>query len=148
MRAGFLIVIVLTACWGGADREPVIVGAKSGAESEKFAELVVTALERAGCRVERRYGLGGPVESDAALTAGRIDAYVESQRIALLEVLQEPEQESMRIENIVRPAYVNRDLYWSPPIGSGDLAAVFRRDIDQKCRAASRALMRVAYAAE
>jgi osmoprotectant transport system substrate-binding protein len=143
MRRVCVIVLLLAACWRDPDRAPVVIGATSSADSAILGALVAERLESAGCRVERRFGLGNSPAADAALVEGRIDAYVESQRVALLEILKEPEPQSMRVETALRPLYIDRGLFWSPPLGTGDMAVVYRRDIDKKCRAASRALMKV-----
>jgi osmoprotectant transport system substrate-binding protein len=143
MRRVAVIVLLLAACWRDPDRAPVAIGATTNADSAILGALVAERLESAGCRVERHFGLGDSTAADTALVEGRIDAYVESQRVALLEILKKPEPESMRIETTLRPLYIDRGLFWSPPLGTGDLAVVYRRDIDRKCRAASRALMKV-----
>ncbi|HEX7708465.1 MAG TPA: hypothetical protein VF701_18530 [Thermoanaerobaculia bacterium] len=139
------LLFVLFSCWGGGSGEALVIGAKSDLDSRILGERVATHLETEGCRVERRFDLGDAKAADAVLVAGTIDAYVESQRVALLEILGQPDPQTNRIETVLRPLYVNRGLFWSPPLGEGDLAVVYRRDIDGKCREASRALMRVAY---
>jgi glycine betaine/choline ABC-type transport system substrate-binding protein len=139
------LLFVLVACWGGGSGEALVIGAKSDLDSRILGERVAGRLETEGCRVERRFDLGSAKATDAALVAGNIDAYVESQKVALLEILGQPDPQTNRIETVLRPLYVNRGLFWSPPLGEGDLAVVYRRDIDRKCRAASRAVMRLAY---
>jgi glycine betaine/choline ABC-type transport system substrate-binding protein len=139
------LLFVLVACWGGGSGEALVIGAKNDVDTRILGEKVARHLESEGCRVERQFDLEDAKAADTALVAGRIDAYVESQRIALLEILGQSDPQTNRIETVLRPLYVNRGLFWSPPLGEGDLAVVYRRDIDRKCRAASRAMMRLAY---
>jgi hypothetical protein len=146
MRFVALLALLFVACFEGPDRAPVVLGAKPA--DAQLAERVAKKIEGAGCRVERRFDLGSAVENDRLLEAGEIDATIESQRVALLEILKQPEPQAMTIELALRPLYVNRGLLWSPPLGRGDLAVVFRKDIDRKCREATRAIMRVAYIAD
>lgn len=147
MRAPLVIVLLLSAgCFEGPDREPLTFGAKPA--DAALGEKVAKRLEAAGCRVTRRFDLASTLDADRALVAGEIDGYIESPRVALTEVLKKEVPESMTIEQRVRPQYVNRGMLWSPPLGRGELAVVFRKDIDQKCREATRALMRVAYIAD
>lgn len=147
MRRTFaLLALLLAGCFQGPDRAPVILGAKPA--DAQLAERVAKKLESARCSVTRRFDLANAVEGDRLLTSGAIDATIESQRVALLEILKKPEPQAMTVETALRPLYVNRGLLWSPPLGRGDLAVTFRKDIDNKCREATRALMRVAYIAD
>ncbi len=138
--------LAVAACFQGPDREPVVFGAK--AADVALAERVIRKLESAGCRVERRFDLANSIDADRALVSGAIDATIESQRVALVDILKKPASDSMTVEHALRPLYINRGLLWSPPLGRGDLGVVFRKDIDRKCREATRALMRVAYIAD
>lgn len=124
----------------------MIFGAKPA--DAVLAERVARKLESSGCTVTRRFDLANAIEGDRLLASGAIDATIESQRVALLQILKEPEPQSMTVETALRPLYVNRGLLWSPPLGRGDLGVVFRKDIDRKCREATRALMRAAYIAD
>ncbi|HEX2833602.1 MAG TPA: hypothetical protein VHW00_11335 [Thermoanaerobaculia bacterium] len=146
MRNVVLLSFLLAGCFEGPDRAPVIFGAKPA--DAVLAERVAKKLESSGCRVTRRFALANAVEGDRLLASGAIDATIESQRVALLEILKQPEPQSMTVETALRPLYVNRGMLWSPPLGRGDLGVVFRKDIDRKCREATRALMRVAYIAD
>jgi len=141
-----LALLLFAACFQGPDRAPVILGAKRS--DAELAERVAKKLESSGCRVTRNFALASSIDADRAMESGAIDGYIESERVALTEVLKKPVPKNMSIENAVRPEYVNRAMLWSPPLGRGDLGVVFRKDIDRKCREATRALMRVAYIAE
>lgn len=145
MRILLVASMLILACSRATDRAPVVFGSTSDPDSQIVGEFVAKRLEDAGCTVERRFDLGDAVTTDALLLSGEIDAYVESQRTALVDVLGEPLPETRRVETVLRPLSINRGLDWSPPLGVGDLAVTFRKDIDEKCRAASRALMRTAY---
>lgn len=144
--SALLVFLSLAGCFQGPDRAPVILGAKR--PDAALAERVAQQLEKSGCRVVRRFDLASAADADRAVTSGAVDATLESQRTALVDVLKKPVPESMTIEHVVRPQYINRGLLWSPPLGRGDLAVVFRKDIDRKCREATRALMRTAYIAD
>jgi glycine betaine/choline ABC-type transport system substrate-binding protein len=141
-----ILTIALAGCFQGPDRAPVVLGAKRG--DAALAERVAKKIESANCRVVRRFDLASSIDADRAMDAGAIDAYLESERTALIDVLKLPVSQAVSIEQTVRPVYVNRGMLWSPPLGRGDLAVVFRKDIDRKCREATRALMRVAYIAD
>jgi hypothetical protein len=144
--AALLLSLLFLGCFEGPDRAPVVFGAKRG--DAELAERVAKKLESSGCTVTRRFDVANAVEGDRLLDSGAIDVTIESQRVALIEILKKPEPQAMTIETALRPLYVNRDLLWSPPLGRGDLAVVFRKDVDRKCREATRALMRVAYIAD
>jgi glycine betaine/choline ABC-type transport system substrate-binding protein len=141
-----LLLAAATGCFRGPDRAPVVLASKSSEAA--LAERVAKKLTAAGCRVTRRFDLQSSVDADRAMENGAIDAYLESQRTALTVVLGKKIPTEMSVENAIRPPYVNRGMLWSPPLGRGDLAVVFRKDVDQKCREATRAFMRVAYVAE
>lgn len=146
VAALFLMTLTIAACFKGPDREPVVFGAKPA--DAALAELVAKKLESSGCRVVRRFDLANSIEADRALMSGAIDGYIESERVALVDILKKPAPQSMTVELAVRPLYINRGLLWSPPLGRGDLGVVFRKDVDRKCREATRAMMRVAYIAD
>lgn len=135
------LLLLLTACDRSTSRAPVRMGSKSDAESTAIAETVALRLERAGCEVERRFRLGSSVVLDRALRAGELDAYVESHAAALTQVLGQKAQAGPAAEASVRIAYVKANVVWAPPVGVGDHAVVFRKGIDDRCRAASRAFM-------
>ncbi len=134
------LLLLLMACDRSTSRAPVRLGAKSG-ESRQLAEAVAKRLERSGCQVERQFGLGGSIALDRALRAGSIDAYLESHSAALTQVLRQKAQPGPGAEAAVRIAYVREDLVWAPPLGAGDYAVVFRKRVDERCRAASRSFM-------
>jgi osmoprotectant transport system substrate-binding protein len=132
---------MILACDRSASRAPVRIGSKSDAQSAAIAESVARRLERAGCEVERRMRLGGSVILDQALQNGTIDAYVESHAAALTQVLGKKAQPGPAAEAEVRIAYVKENLVWAPPVGVGDYAVVFRKNVDERCRTASRTFM-------
>lgn len=143
--AFLLALLVLQGCKPEISREPVIVGSKSDADSVLLSELIAQKLERGGCSVERRFNTGDVKATDAALFRGAIDVYVESHHAAMVAVVGENKSQPGADETDVRTAYIKRDLVWAPRLGVGDLAPVFRKKVDEKCRSASRLLMRSAY---
>jgi len=136
-----MVVLLLISCDRGASREPVRIGAKSDDPSAVIGESVARRLERAGCVVERQLRMGDAVTLDRALRDGIIDAYVESHAIALTQILRRKAQPGPAAEAEVRIAYVKANLVWAPPVGAGDFAVVFRKDVDEHCRNASRTFM-------
>lgn len=140
MRRTLLLLLLLASCDRSASRAPVRLASKSD-DSRAIAEAVAKRLESAGCDVERKFDLGDAVALDRALRAGDIDAYVESHAAALTQVLRKKARPGPAAEAAVRIAYVKANLVWAPPIGAGDYAVVFRKSIDDRCRAASRTFM-------
>jgi glycine betaine/choline ABC-type transport system substrate-binding protein len=144
-----LSLVMVAACERRSpDRAPVVVGATTTPESKRLAELVATRLEAAECRVQRRFDGGSAADVDAKLGRGDIDVYVGSHAISIRDVLRRDPGEAPDNETKVRAAWLRRDLVWAPGLGVGDYAPVFRKDIDEKCRSASRTLMRMAYAGD
>src|SRR5688572_20011316 len=137
MRRTLLLVLLALSCDWSSSRAPLRIGSKAD-DSVTIAEAVAQRLESAGCTVERKFRLGTTLALDRALRAGEIDAYVESHAAALTQVLRQKEQAGPAAETAVRIAYVKANLVWAPPIGIGDYAVVFRKNIDERCRAASR----------
>lgn len=148
-RLAFLLaVLVLVGCSPRMSREPVIVGSKSDLDSVILSELVAQKLERGGCSVERRLRTGDVKATDAALFAGDIDVYVESHHAAMVASAGKDRSQPGSEEADIRTIYVKRDLVWAPRLGVADQAPVFRKKIDEKCRNASRLLMRSAYSVD
>jgi len=141
MRRSLLVVLLFLACDRSTSREPVRVGAKSDEQSAAIAENVARRLELAGCVVERRMRMGDAVSVGRALRDGAIDAYVESHGVALTQILRRKAQPGPAAEAEVRIAYVKENLVWAPPVGVGDYAVVFRKNVDDRCRNASRTFM-------
>jgi osmoprotectant transport system permease protein len=81
LRAVCLVAAVVAWVWaspGGADPVPTVtVGCKHFNESYILAEMMAQALESAGYRVERNFGLGGTLICYEALVGGEIDVYPE-----------------------------------------------------------------------
>lgn len=122
-------------------REPLRVGLKSG--TRELTERTARELERAGCVVAKPFREGDTASLDAALRDGTIDLYVESHAAALTLVLHKESLAGPAAESAVRAAYLRSDLLWAPRFPEGDQAVVYRKDIDQRCRSAARALMLV-----
>jgi glycine betaine/choline ABC-type transport system substrate-binding protein len=67
------------------------VGSKNFTESDLLGEIVAQQIERrTGLPVERRFHLGGTFVCHEAITAGRIDLYVEYSGTAYTAVLKHP----------------------------------------------------------
>lgn len=139
MRLTLFALLAVLSCSREISRAPVRLGSKAGTEA--LTDAVATRLVRMGCRVERH--AGDTQSLDRMLRADQLDAYVESQQIALTQVLHRTKLPGPATEAKVRKEYLEEDLMWAPMLGEGDLAVVFRRTIDERCRVASRALMTV-----
>ncbi len=75
-RSAAAAVLLLAAACG--HRDHVTVGSKNFTESDLLGEIVAQQIERrTGLAVERRFHLGGTFVCHEAITAGRIDLYVE-----------------------------------------------------------------------
>lgn len=140
LAAALAATLLVVAC-NPPPARAVRLGSKSDPESRAVAETVARRLEHAGCPVERRFDLPDSGTADRALVAGEIDAYVESHAIALTQILKKPELPGPAAETAVRGAYIRRNLLWAPPLGTRDLAVVYRKPVDERCRAASRTFM-------
>ena len=122
-----LLLMMMVACKGDEQR-PIVVGSKNFTESVILGELVAQKLESAGCKVERRLNMGGTFVCDSAIRSGAIDAYVEYSGTALTAILKQPSlNDRARVEAIVRDAYAQRGLQWSPPLGFNNTFAMIVR---------------------
>jgi osmoprotectant transport system substrate-binding protein len=120
-------LVVVAACRSSH----VVVASKPFTEQRILGELLAQTIEDAGLRVERRLGLGDTLVCDAALRAGKIDAYVEYTGTALAEVLHDPRRgDASEILATVRSAYAAADLEWMRPLGFEDAFAVVVRGDD------------------
>jgi osmoprotectant transport system substrate-binding protein len=128
-----LVALLLFAACKGEDR-PIVVGSKNFTESVILGELLAQKLESAGCKVDRRLNMGGTFVCDSAIRSGAIDAYVEYSGTALTAILKQPSiNDRARVEAIVRDAYANRGLRWSPPLGfNNTFAMIVRKSAAQK----------------
>lgn len=136
MRRLVFVLILALAC--ARSRAPIRLGVKN--DVAQLTTSVASQLQRAGCVVEMHDGDSAFL--DRALRAGEIDAYIESHQVAL-KLIGNAKLPGPAAEAKVRSVYLKEDLMWAPMLGQGDLAVVFRRKIDERCRAASRALMDV-----
>jgi osmoprotectant transport system permease protein len=76
MRGTVAILVVLAFC-AAAPPKPVAVGSKKFTESYVLGELAKAVLQRAGCTVELRQGMGGTIILWQALCGGQISLYPE-----------------------------------------------------------------------
>jgi osmoprotectant transport system substrate-binding protein len=124
-----LVAALVAAGCGGDDR--VVVGGKNFTESRLLGEMLAQVAESAGLRAERRLDLGGTFVCDAALRAGRIDAYVEYTGTALTAVLKEPpDPDAARVLARVRAVYAPDGLVWTAPLGFDNTFALVVRGGD------------------
>jgi osmoprotectant transport system permease protein len=101
------------------DARPIVVGSKPFGESYLLAELFAQALEAAGERVARRFGLGGTEIAFPALQQGAIDLYPEYTGSGLLVILKAPqESDPVKVFDTVSRRFRDEfDVQWLPPLG-------------------------------
>jgi glycine betaine/choline ABC-type transport system substrate-binding protein len=126
-------VLLLAAACGHRDR--VSVGSKNFTESDLLGEIVAQQIERrTGLAVERRFHLGGTFVCHQAITAGRIDLYVEYSGTAYTAVLQHPPiVDAERVLTTVTREYRERfALDWLEPFGFNNTFAILVRRADAR----------------
>ena len=84
-----------------------VIGAKNFTEQVLLGELLAQHIEaRTGLKVERRFYLAGSYICQQALTAGRIDGYVEYTGTALTAILKQPmDKDRARVLETVKRLY-------------------------------------------
>lgn len=132
-RGAAAAVLLLAAACGRRDR--VIVGSKNFTESDLLGEIVAQQIERrTGLPVERRFHLGGTFVCHQAITAGRIDLYVEYSGTAYTAVLRHPPvADAERVLTTVTREYQERfALDWLAPFGFNNTFAILVRRADAR----------------
>src|ERR1039458_2601129 len=113
-----------------------VIGAKNFTEQVVLGELLAQEIEsRSDVDVERRFYLAGSYICHQALTAGRIDAYVEYTGTALTAILKQPvERDPQRVLATVRNLYQSKyQITVGPPLGfENTFAMVIRGDDAQR----------------
>jgi glycine betaine/choline ABC-type transport system substrate-binding protein len=122
MKKAFLTILtVLLVCSCGSQPSNVIVvGSKNFTEQEILGEMLAQYLhQQTGLQVERKFNLSGTYICQAALLAGRIDAYVEYTGTALTTILHQPVQRNAKdVYSKVKSLYAqNFNLTVMPPLG-------------------------------
>ena len=126
MRTLIAALLLVVAC--RSEQRPIVVGSKNFTESVILGELLAQKLEAAGCNVDRRLNMGGTFVCDSAIRSGAIDAYVEYSGTALTAILKQPSiHDRARVDALVRDAYAERGLRWSPPLGFNNTFAMIVR---------------------
>ena len=131
MKPRGVVIISLALLVACSKQKAVVVGSKNFTESVILGELLAQKLESAGCRVDRRFNLGGSLVCDSAIVSGSLDAYVEYSGTALTAILHQPLQQSRdAVTATVAAAYAKRGLHWGPSLGFNDtFAMIVRRDV-------------------
>jgi glycine betaine/choline ABC-type transport system substrate-binding protein len=132
-RGGLAAVLLVATACGQHDR--VRVGSKNFTESDLLGEIVAQQIERrTGLAVERRFHLGGTFVCHQAITAGRIDLYVEYSGTAYTAVLQHaPVADPERVLSSVTREYRERfGLDWLAPFGFNNTFAILVRGADAR----------------
>jgi osmoprotectant transport system substrate-binding protein len=101
-----LLAMGAVSCGPPRVNRPVI-GAKNFTEQVLLGELLAQHIEaRTGLKVDRRFYLAGSYICQQALTAGRIDGYVEYTGTALTAILKQPmEKDRARVLATVKRLY-------------------------------------------
>jgi glycine betaine/choline ABC-type transport system substrate-binding protein len=123
-------LLTVVAC-GRSDR--IVVGSKNFTESDLLAELVAQQIERrTGLVVERRLHLGGTIVCHEAITAGKIDLYVEYTGTAYTNILRLPPiADPDSVFRVVAAEYRRRfELTWTAPFGFNNTFAILVRRAD------------------
>jgi osmoprotectant transport system substrate-binding protein len=109
-----------------------VIGAKNFTEQVVLGELLAQEIEsKSEVDVERRFYLAGSYICNQALTAGRIDAYVEYTGTALTAILKQPvDRDPQRVLATVRDLYQSKyQITTGPPLGfENTFAMVIRGD--------------------
>src|SRR2546427_4061722 len=121
---------------GCARGDRVVVGAKNFTESDLLAELVAQQIERrTGLPVERRLHLGGTFVCHRAITAGKIDVYVEYTGTAFTAILDHtPLADRDGVYRAGAAEYAERfGPTWGKPFGVDNTFAIVvrRRDAER-----------------
>src|SRR5436189_2370091 len=124
----FLLCLVLAwGCYGGRRADKVVVGSKNFTEQSVLGELLAQQIERTTkLRVERKLYLGGTLVCHEALTAGKIDTYVEYTGTAFTVVLKnEPINDPGEVYRRTREAYLSRfGVELAEPLGFNNTFAI------------------------
>jgi glycine betaine/choline ABC-type transport system substrate-binding protein len=126
-------MLLLAAACGSRDR--VIVGSKNFTESDLLGELVAQQIERrTGLAVQRRFHLGGTFVCHQAITAGRIDLYVEYSGTAYTAVLQHPPvaDAGLVLATVAREYQARFAIDWLQPFGFNNTFAILVRRPDAR----------------
>lgn len=126
------LLLAMPACGRGRDR--IVIGSKNFTEQDILGEIVAQQIERrTRLPVERRFHLGGTFLCHQALTAGRIDVYVEYTGTALVAILRDssrvtdPDTALARVRASYRARFAAE---WLPPLGFNNTFAMIVRSKD------------------
>lgn len=113
---------ILTACSGGAESEPIVIGGKPWTEQYILPHILGQYIEaNSDYSVEYEEGLGEVSILTPALEQGDIDLYVEYTGTGLKDVLKRestPGQSSEEVLEEVRAGYEEElDATWLEPLG-------------------------------
>lgn len=119
------VLLVLAGC--EESRPPLVVGAKTFAESRILGEIFARAAEEAGIPVARRIPFGSTRVNLEGLKRGSIDIYPEYNGTGLVMVGQPPISDGDESFARVRELFDPLGLTWAPALGfSNDYTLVMR----------------------
>jgi len=126
-----VMCVLVAGCSAPRPNHPVI-GAKNFTEQVVLGELLAQEIEaHSEVDAERRFYLAGSYICNQALTAGRIDAYVEYTGTALTAILKQPvDRNPQRVLETVKNLYQSKyGITVGPPLGfENTFAMVIRGD--------------------
>jgi len=129
--AAAVMCVLVAGCSAPRPNHPVI-GAKNFTEQVVLGELLAQEIEaHSEVDAERRFYLAGSYICNQALTAGRIDAYVEYTGTALTAILKQPvDRNPQRVLETVKNLYQSKyGITVGPPLGfENTFAMVIRGD--------------------
>ena len=135
--AAFGLVLAIASCnpdsdSGGGD---IVIGSKNFTEQNILGEMLAQQIENTtGLRVERRLHLGTTFICHQALTAGKIDAYVEYTGTAFTTILnQKPISDPQVVYQQLKTGYAQQfGLEVAQPLGFENTYAMIIRGEDAK----------------
>lgn len=128
------LVFAIASC----NRPPdnlIVIGSKNFTEQRILGELLAQQIEsNTNLKVERRLDLGGTFVCHQAITAGKIDAYVEYTGTAFTAILKnEPINDAQKVYQQVKQQYEQSfGLTWMPPLGFNNTFAMIIRGEDAR----------------
>ncbi|WP_250125189.1 glycine betaine ABC transporter substrate-binding protein [Chroococcidiopsis sp. CCMEE 29] len=135
----FSLILAIASCnpnisSGGGD---IVVASKDFTEQDILGELLAQQIESTtGLKVDRRLHLGGTFVCHQAITAGKIDAYIEYTGTAFTAILkQKPVGNPKTVYQQVKAGYAKQfGLEVTQPLGFENTFAMIVRGADARAR--------------
>ncbi|HEY9853650.1 MAG TPA: glycine betaine ABC transporter substrate-binding protein [Leptolyngbyaceae cyanobacterium] len=128
------LVFAIASCNSKPDNL-IVIGSKNFTEQRILGELLAQKIEsNTNLKVERRFDLGGTFVCHQAITAGKIDTYVEYTGTAFTAILKnEPINDADKVYQKVKRDYEQSfNITWLPPLGFNNTFAMIIRGEDSR----------------